>query len=81
MLKGLLTGVFGTRHERERKRVQPIVDTINEEYERLQSVSEEELKRESEAFVNFRPGEDMVGLEKAFEAATEDYRPGEGRKK
>ena len=43
--------------------------------------SEEELKRESEAFDNFRPGEDMVGLEKAFEAAEEDYRPGEGKKK
>src|SRR5204862_2379350 len=42
--------------------------------------SEEELKRESEAFDNLRPGEDMVGLEKAFEAAAEDYRPGEGKK-
>src|SRR6185436_19118629 len=50
MLKGLLTGVFGTRHERERKRVQPIVDTINEEYERLQDVSEEELKSQTEKF-------------------------------
>ena len=44
MLKGMLTNVFGTRHERERKRVQPIVNEINEEYERLQSVSEEELE-------------------------------------
>jgi small subunit ribosomal protein S1 len=43
--------------------------------------SEEELKRESEAFDSLRPGEDMVGLEKAFEAAAEDYRPGEGKKK
>jgi len=43
--------------------------------------SEEELKRESEAFDTLRPGEDMVGLEKAFEAAEEDYRPGEGKKK
>ena len=38
-------------------------------------------ERESEAFDNLRPGEDMVGLEKAFEAAEEDYRPGEGKKK
>src|ERR1700741_3737122 len=43
--------------------------------------SEEELKRESEAFDSLRPGEDMVGLEKAFEAAAEDYRPGENKKK
>jgi small subunit ribosomal protein S1 len=43
--------------------------------------SEEELRRESEAFDSFRPGEDLVGLEKAFQAAEEDYRPGEGKKK
>jgi small subunit ribosomal protein S1 len=43
--------------------------------------SEEELRRESEAFDTLRPGEDMVGLEKAFAAAEqEDYRPGEGKK-
>src|SRR5438132_1009781 len=43
--------------------------------------SEEELRRESEAFDTLRPGEDMVGLEKAFAAAEqEEYRPGEGKK-
>jgi preprotein translocase subunit SecA len=50
MLKGMLANVFGTRHERERKRVQPIVNAINEEYERLQSISEEELKGQTERF-------------------------------
>ena len=50
MLKGMLANVFGTRHERERKRVQPIVDAVNEEYERLQSISEEELKGQTERF-------------------------------
>src|SRR5690348_7612536 len=44
MLKPLLTAVFGTRHEREMKRVQPIVDEINAEYERLQNVSDDELR-------------------------------------
>ncbi len=43
--------------------------------------SEEDLKRESEAFDNLRPGEDMVGLEQAFQAAQEEYRPGDGAKK
>ena len=43
--------------------------------------SEEELRRESEAFDTLKPGEDMVGLEKAFAAAEqEDYRPGESKK-
>ncbi|MDA1081091.1 MAG: preprotein translocase subunit SecA [Gemmatimonadetes bacterium] len=43
MLKALTGRLFGTRHERERRRVQPIVDEINEEYARLQSVSDAEL--------------------------------------
>ncbi len=43
--------------------------------------SEEDLKRESEAFDNLRPGEDMVGLEQAFQAAQEEYRPGDSKKK
>ncbi len=43
--------------------------------------SEEELKKETEAFDSLRPGEDMVGLEQAFQAATEEYRPGDSTKK
>jgi small subunit ribosomal protein S1 len=43
--------------------------------------SEEDLKRESEAFDTLRPGEDMVGLEQAFQAAQEEYRPGDSSKK
>jgi preprotein translocase subunit SecA len=50
MLTGLLSGVFGTRHDRERKRVQPIVDEINEQYARLQTVSEEELRGQTAKF-------------------------------
>ncbi|HEX2723486.1 MAG TPA: hypothetical protein VHM24_11240, partial [Gemmatimonadaceae bacterium] len=50
MLKGMLTGVFGTRHDREKKRVQPIVDQINEEYQRLESVSDDELRSQTERF-------------------------------
>jgi preprotein translocase subunit SecA len=49
-LTGLLSGVFGTRHDRERKRVQPIVDEINEHYARLQTTSEEELRGQTEKF-------------------------------
>jgi small subunit ribosomal protein S1 len=43
--------------------------------------SEEELRKEVETFDTLRPGEDMVGLEKAFAAAEqEEYRPGESKK-
>lgn len=45
------------------------------------SYSEEELKRETEAFDKLRPGQDMVGLEQAFDAAIlDEFRPGEAKK-
>jgi preprotein translocase subunit SecA len=50
MLKALLGSVFGTRHERERRRVQPIVDEINEIGERLKGLSEDELKGQTAKF-------------------------------
>jgi small subunit ribosomal protein S1 len=43
--------------------------------------SEEEIRKESEAFDSIRPGEDLVGLEQAFQAAQEEYRPGDSKKK
>src|SRR5215203_2734973 len=43
--------------------------------------SEEDLKKEAAAFDSLKPGEDMVGLEQAFAAATEEYRPGDSKKK
>ncbi len=48
MLKPLLTSIFGTRHDRELKRVQPIVAAINAEYERLHDVSDDELRGQTE---------------------------------
>src|SRR5437867_276905 len=43
--------------------------------------TEEQLRKEVEALDTLRPGEDMVGLEKAFAAAEqEEYRPGESKK-
>ena len=50
MLKSVIGKVFGTRHERERRRVQPIVDEINEHFERLHGVSEEELRGQTAKF-------------------------------
>jgi small subunit ribosomal protein S1 len=42
--------------------------------------SDDELRRETEAFDSLRPGEDMVGLEQAFQAAEEEYRPSDRRR-
>jgi preprotein translocase subunit SecA len=47
-LKKFVTAIFGDRHEREVKKLQPIVDEINAIVERLQDLSEEELKGQTE---------------------------------
>ena len=39
--------------------------------------SESDLKKETAAFDALRPSADLVGLEQAFNIATEEYRPGE----
>jgi small subunit ribosomal protein S1 len=43
--------------------------------------SKEDLRREGEAFDGLRPGKDMVGLAQAFQAAEEEYRPSDSKKK
>ncbi|MCC6317745.1 MAG: preprotein translocase subunit SecA [Gemmatimonadaceae bacterium] len=50
MINQLFSKVFGTRHDRERKRVQPIVDAVNAEYARLQSVPDDELRGQTAKF-------------------------------
>jgi preprotein translocase subunit SecA len=50
MLKRLINGVFGSRHDRERKRVQPLVDRINGHAERLRALSDDELRAETARF-------------------------------
>jgi preprotein translocase subunit SecA len=50
MISSVLTKVFGSRHDREKRRVQPIIDEINDEYARLQGVSEEELRGQTAKF-------------------------------
>ena len=50
MLKKLIGAVFGTRHAREQKRVQPIVDEINAEYARLRGVSDADLRAQTAKF-------------------------------
>jgi len=42
MIKSLMTAVFGTRFDRDRKRIQPIVDAIHGHEERLATLSEDE---------------------------------------
>jgi len=50
MFKRVINAVIGSRHERDRKRIQPIVDEINEQYARLHDVSEVELRGQTAKF-------------------------------
>jgi preprotein translocase subunit SecA len=50
MLKGILSKVFGTRHEREAKRIMPLVAEINEIADELKSLSEDEFKAQTDKF-------------------------------
>jgi len=50
MIKPLMTAVFGSRFDRERKRIQPIVDQIHAQEERLKDLSEAELKAQTDRF-------------------------------
>ena len=60
MIKNLLTGLFGDRHAREAKKLTPLVEQINVIGDRLQSLSEAELKAQTErlrAVIQERVGE------------------------
>ncbi|MEO7217665.1 MAG: preprotein translocase subunit SecA [Gemmatimonadaceae bacterium] len=46
----IIRSVFGTRHDRERRRMQPLVDTINGVYEKMHEMSDEELQGQTAKF-------------------------------
>ena len=50
MLKALVKRILGSRHIREAKKLQPLVDRINELFEEYQSLSEEQLKAKTDEF-------------------------------
>ncbi|MBA2628208.1 MAG: preprotein translocase subunit SecA, partial [Gemmatimonadales bacterium] len=50
MIKKLMTAVLGTRHAREVKRLQPVLDQIKVQEERLKDVDEATLKAQTVAF-------------------------------
>ena len=50
MLKGMISRVFGTRHERERRRVQPIINEIVDFEARLAELSDDEIQAQTAKF-------------------------------
>ena len=50
MLESLMKSVFGSKHERDRRRVQPIVDEINRVYESYQGLTDDQLRAKTTEF-------------------------------
>jgi len=50
MLSGILNRVFGTKQDREVKRLKPLVDRINEWYVSYERISDQEVKNKTLEF-------------------------------
>ena len=53
MLKTAFKTFLGSRHKREAKKLQPLIDEINEIYEELSSLSDDRLKAKTEEFRSY----------------------------
>ena len=51
-MKNLITAVFGTKHDRDVKKLRPIVDSINQFYEQYEALTEEQLRAKTEEFIS-----------------------------
>ncbi len=50
MVTSLITKIFGTKHERDTKKLLPLVEEINEYFEKFDALPEEELKEKTGEF-------------------------------
>ncbi len=50
MISKLVKSVFGSKHERDVKKIQPLVEQINEYFNQFESLTEEELKAKTPEF-------------------------------
>ena len=73
MLKRVISAVIGNRHDRERRKIQPIVDEINEHYARLRDVSDDVLRSQTAKF-RASLAERTGGLETRVAALKEEKR-------
>ncbi|SYZ74554.1 Protein translocase subunit SecA [Candidatus Zixiibacteriota bacterium] len=49
-MANIITKIFGTKHDRDIKRISPQIEEINEEFEKLASLSDEQLIAKTEEF-------------------------------
>lgn len=63
MVQKILSKIFGTSHDREMKRIQPIVDKINQLEPAMKNLSDEQLKAKTLEFKNrYKNGETVQDL-------------------
>ena len=63
MIQKILHKIFGTSHEREMKRIQPVIDKINQLEASMKSLSDDQLKAKTEEFKNrYKAGESVNDL-------------------
>jgi preprotein translocase subunit SecA len=72
MITDLITKIFGSKHERDVKKILPRVDEINLAYEQLQSLSDEKLKGKTQEFKQ-RIKEGTSQLEEQLNALKEEF--------
>jgi preprotein translocase subunit SecA len=75
-MKAVLKKVFGNRHDREAKKLQPLIDEINGIAEDLQSISERSLKAKTDEF-RARIRERTAELEERIERLRDEKRHSE----
>jgi preprotein translocase subunit SecA len=73
MLKAAFKKMMGSRHIRETKKLQPVIDEINELFEQYASLSESELKGKTDEFRG-RIRESTREIEERIEALREEKR-------
>ncbi len=66
----VLGKIFGNKSEKDIKEIQPYIDKIKEEYEKLQSLSADELREKSAALKKY-VRDKIAGVEKEIEALKE----------
>ena len=73
MVSNLLTKVFGSKNERELKKIQPVVEKISALEPRMQAMSDDELKAQTQLFKDrLNTGESLDDLlPEAFAAVRE----------
>ncbi len=76
MLKTAIKKVLGNRHRREAKKLQPVVDEINELFEQYESLSDEQLRAHTDEF-RVRLGEATRELEERIAKLKDEKRHSE----